>query len=116
MTKNKPTASTILKYSPQKTRLLINAIRGLSVAEALDILPMINKANTKKIADLIRSAALNIKATPGDYAGTKISKIVAEEAQTYYRVMPRARGSAHRIRRRYSRVKIWLENQETLTL
>jgi large subunit ribosomal protein L22 len=112
----KATASTVLKYSPQKARLIVNAIRGLHVSEALDLLPMIKKAHTKKVADLIKSASLNIKATPAEYASLKIARIVVEEAQRYYRVMPRARGSAHRIRRRYSRVKIWLEKDENLDM
>lgn len=105
---NKPSASTIIKYSPRKSRLLINSVRGLPLDEAMHNLAMTNKGNTKKITDLIKLASNNLGLTEADYANYKLDTILAEEAQKYYRAMPRARGSASRIRRRFSRIKLWL--------
>lgn len=102
------TASTVLNYSPRKTRLIINEIRGLSLDKALDYLTRINKKGSKKISDLLKSAANNLSLTEGDYPNYKVKTIVAEEAQRLYRIVPRARGSAFRIRRRYSRIKVTL--------
>ncbi len=104
------TASTILNYSPRKTRLVINAIRGNTLGAALDDLKTMNKGKTKKIYNLLKSAASNLKLTEAEYPQYKVSSIIAEEAQKLYRMVPRARGSAFRIRRRYSRIKVLLEH------
>jgi large subunit ribosomal protein L22 len=114
MTTNKPTASTVVKYSPKKARLIADSLRGLSVDEAMSQLQLMQKGQTKKFYDLIKNGTNNLNVTPEEYKSLKISKLICEEAQTYYRVMPRARGSAFRIRRRFSRIKIWLSNNETV--
>ncbi len=102
-------ASTVVAYSPQKTRLIINPIRGVVLSEAMDWLRFLKKGQNKKIHDLLKSAATNLNLTEADYANYKISQIMAEEAQTYLRYKPRARGMVGKIRRRYSRVKVALE-------
>lgn len=48
-----------LKGSPQKTRLVIDLIRGRDVAQALAILQFTNKRATKPIAKVLRSAIAN---------------------------------------------------------
>lgn len=101
-------ASTLLNYSPRKARLVINQIRGLSLDKALSMLPNINKKVNKKVYDLLKSAASNLNLTESDFSTYKVSSIMAEEAQTLSRVMPRARGSAFKVRRRYSRIKVEL--------
>jgi len=103
-------ASTVLKYSPQKARLIINVLRGKNVAIALDDLLYMNKGQAKKVYNLIKTACNNLYLTESDYKNYLIGSIVAEEAQRYYRVVPRARGSANRIRRRFSRIKISLKS------
>ena len=108
MPQKKYTASTILNYSPQKTRLVINVLRGKKLDIALSQLTNIRKGKTKKIYNLLTSAASNLSLTEDQYSNYIISTIVAEEAQKYYRTVPRARGSAFRIRRRYSRIKVLL--------
>jgi large subunit ribosomal protein L22 len=105
------TASTVLNYSPRKARLVINTIRGLTLAEALEILKTLGKGKTKKVYNLLVSAASNLKIAENEYSNYKISTIIAEEAQKLYRVVPRARGSAFKIRRRYSRIKVLLEQK-----
>jgi large subunit ribosomal protein L22 len=105
---NNYTASTILNYSPQKTRLIINEIRGLRLDRALLSLQSMQKPKAKKIYQLLRSAASNLKLVEADYFNYEVKTIVAEEAQRLYRSMPRARGSAFKIRRRYSRIKVEL--------
>lgn len=103
-----PTASTVLNKSPQKVRLMINSIRGKRLDESLYILKAMNKGKTKKVHDLLLMAANNSEVPAADYSLYIVSEIVAEEAQTLYRVEPRARGSAFRIRRRQSRIKVKL--------
>jgi large subunit ribosomal protein L22 len=107
-------ASTVINKSPRKVRLIIDPIRGLELSNALEILRTMNKGKTKKVYDLLKSAAYNAKLTEADYQGYKVGSIVAEEAQRLYRVMPRARGSAFRIRRRYSRVLVELQPSKSI--
>jgi large subunit ribosomal protein L22 len=101
-------ASTIINKSPRKVRLMIDPIRGQRLDKGIEIIRTMNKGKTKKIYDLIRSAAFNGGLVEKDYSNYSIGTIFAEEAQRLYRVIPRARGSAARIRRRYSRVKVEL--------
>jgi large subunit ribosomal protein L22 len=102
-------ASTIINKSPRKVRLIIDHVRGVDLQKALLILKTMNKEKTKKVHDLLKSAATNLGVSENDYKTIMVKSIVAEEAQRLYRIMPRARGSAAKIRRRYSRVKVTLE-------
>jgi ribosomal protein L22 len=104
----KPTASTIINYSPRKSRLVINAIRGQNLNTAMNNLKGMNKGKTKKFFDLLLSAANNMKLTAEEYGQYFVNEIVAEEAQRLYRQVPRARGGSARIRRRYARIKVSL--------
>lgn len=108
-TKPATRASTVIAKSPRKVRLMIDSIRGMKLSDALLDVQNMKKGKTKKLYDVLKAAAVNGKLTEADYAKYKVSTIVAEEAQRLYRVVPRARGSAFRIRRRYSRVKVELE-------
>lgn len=103
-------ASTVVNKSPQKVRLMINPIRGKRLNDAMLILKTMNKEKTKKVYDLLKSAATNANLTEDEFSNYIVEYIVAEEAYKLYRVVPRARGSANRIRRRYSRIKVMLSN------
>jgi len=102
------TASTLLNYSPRKTRSIIDVIRGSLLSYALIQLKSNNRPKSKKIYHLLVSAASNLKLVESDFGQYKVSTIVAEEAQKLYRTIPRSRGSAHRIARRWSRIKVIL--------
>lgn len=108
MTKSEYNGSLLLAYSPRKARLIINAIRGMRLDLALDSLTVINKGKSKEISKLLMNAANNLGVTETVFPSYKIGEITAEEAQKLYRMVPRARGSAFKIRRRYSRVKVKL--------
>ena len=99
-------ATKMVKYTPRKTRQIIDVIRGMRVDKALDQLMLMSKGAAKDIYKLVRSATTNLSIGESDYSAYKIKTIVAEEAQRLYRIMPRARGSAGRIRRRYARVRV----------
>jgi large subunit ribosomal protein L22 len=104
-------ASTIINKSPRKVRLMINPIRGMALSDAMEVIKAMPKGKTKKIFDLLKSAAHNLKLTEAEYSKFVVNNIVAEEAQRLYRAVPRARGSAFRIRRRYTRVKLSLQEK-----
>lgn len=102
-------ASTLLKYSPRKSRLVINPLRGLTVRAAIDQLLVMNKGGAKGVYKLLKNATNNLGIQEQDYSLFVVKDIVAEEAQTLYRMMPKARGSSAKIRRRYSRVRVVIE-------
>ncbi len=106
-------AQSIVNYSPRKSRLITNAIVGLSVDEALTQLSFMNKGKVKKFSNLIKNAVNNLALSQEEYSNYFIKTMIAEEAYTYYRIEPRARGSAFRIRKRYSRLKIELDKKLT---
>ena len=108
MNKNEYSASLLLAYSPRKARLIIDVLRGMRLDKALETLTVINKGNTKNISKLLLTAANNDGIIESDFSKYKIAKILAEEAQKLSRVVPRARGTAFKIVRRYSRVKVSL--------
>ncbi len=99
-------ATTLLKYSPRKARLIINPIRGLKLGVAMEQLQFMKKGQSKQVHKLLKNAATNLGVIEGDYNLYKINSIVAEEAQKLFRVMPHAKGRADRITRRYSRIKV----------
>jgi large subunit ribosomal protein L22 len=100
------TAHTIVNYSPQKSRLITNSLKGLTLDNALAQLSFMTKGKTKLFYNLIKNAANNIGLSEKDYANYFIDTFIAEEAQKLFRSMPKAKGSAARIIRRYSRLKI----------
>ncbi|MBC7406472.1 MAG: uL22 family ribosomal protein [Candidatus Parcubacteria bacterium] len=102
------TASTVLNYTPQKARLVLNIIRGMVLSQALEQLAHNSRPKSKKIYHLLLSAASNLSLVETEYDKFKVDSIFAEEAQRLYRSIPRARGTAHRIARRYSRIKVTL--------
>ena len=101
-------ASTLLNYSPRKSRLVINPLRGKILSQAMIDLTNMNKGKTKKFYNLLKCAANNLNLSEADYDKYYISAILVEEAQRLYRMMPRARGVSNKIRRRYSRIKVAL--------
>jgi large subunit ribosomal protein L22 len=104
------TASALISHSPRKTRLIINPVRNQNLEKALLMLKAMNKPKAKKIVALLISAASNLKLVESEYSSYKIAHIVAEETGIMYRMVPRAKGTANRIRRRQSRVKALLIN------
>jgi large subunit ribosomal protein L22 len=99
-------ASTVINYSPRKTRLIINTIRGLKVNQAYDQLRSNSRPKSIKIYQLLKTAINNLQLTDADVENYKVESIVAEDAQRLYRFIPRSRGRADKIARRYARIKV----------
>jgi len=112
MTNKKFTATTVINYSPRKSRLITNSLKRLPLNKALNQLILMKKGKTKKFYNLLKSAANNLELSEEEFSKYYIKTFIAEEAQKYYRIVPRARGSAFRIRRRYSRLKVQLSPLE----
>lgn len=96
------------RQSPRKVRLIADLVRGKKASEALTTLQFVDKRAAGPFAKVIRSAVANA-VQAGKQADTlKIIKVTVDQAQTYKRIKPRARGSASRINKRNSHITVEL--------
>jgi large subunit ribosomal protein L22 len=99
-----PEARAVAKWvrtSPRKARLVIDAIKGKRVSEALAMLRFIPNHAAEHIAKVLNSAAHNAK--DGFYKEPdelKVLNILADGGPSLKRVKPRAQGRAFRILKR----------------
>ena len=98
-----------LRISPRKTRLVVDAVRGKSVREAVLILDTIHKKSSLPIKKLIQSAVANAKKQDSVLESQlKINSIYVDAGMTLKRFRPRAFGRAYTIRKRSSHVTLTL--------
>lgn len=106
-----------LKYgrlSAQKCRLVCDQIRGLPVDRALEILKFSNKKSAHAVKKVLESAIANAEHNQGaDIDELKVFKIFADQAATYKRMQPRAKGRGCRILKPTCHVTIVLSDGET---
>ena len=103
-----------LRISPRKTRLVVNPIRGIKVAEALRLLSHEPKKAALPVKKLVLSAVANWCCQQGDEKNTIQNKLYIKTIQVgsggmIKRIKPASRGRAHRIRRRSANVKLVLQ-------
>lgn len=108
----KSSASQI-RMSARKVRLVADEVRGYEFPEASDVLRNMTKKAAGIILKTLRSAMANAKNLNPDAQEEDffVKKIFVDEGPTWKRFMPRARGSANRIRRRTSSVTIVLSDE-----
>jgi len=102
--------SSKLKYariSPQKCRLVADAVRGQSVATALQTLTLMQKKGARIVKKVLESAVANAEHNHGaDIDELKVSLIFVDEAPTFRRFMARAKGRSSRIIKRNSHITV----------
>ena len=95
------------RVSPQKGRLVADQIRGLSVAQALEILAYSPKKAAVLVNKVLESAIANAEHNEGaDIDELKVAAIMIDEGPTMKRIMPRAKGRADRILKRTSHITV----------
>lgn len=103
-----------VKGSPQKTRIVVDAIRGKMVEDAVAILDASPKLYAKRVAQVLQSAIAN--AENGNEAidvdQLFISRAYVDQAPTLKRIRAAAMGRAVRILKRYSHITIELDVKE----
>lgn len=93
--------------SAQKARLVINQIRGLPVAKAVNVLKFSNKKAADLIKKVLDSAIANAENNFGaDIDELKVSAAYADEGSTLKRMHARARGRGARILKRTCHITI----------
>ncbi len=100
-----------VRISPQKVRPVMDLIRGKPVQRALSVLQYMPQKAAVEIARTIKSAAANAENNfdmePDDLI---VKTIFADEGPALKRFMPRARGSANRIRKRTTHITVIVDD------
>lgn len=119
--KRQDTANAVLRNSsiaPRKMRLVIDLIRGMEVADALNVLKFVPKAGAKPVRKLLLSAVANWTAKNDgvrvDDSGLYIKEAYVDAGRTLKRFQPAPQGRAHRIRKRSNHVTLILDTKEEL--
>lgn len=95
------------RTSPQKARLVVDQIRGLPVARALQILTFSNKKAAALVKKVLESAIANAEHNDGaDVDELKVVKALVDEAPTLKRMHARAKGRGNRITKRNSHITL----------
>ena len=98
------------RISSRKVKIVIDLIRGKKADEALAILKYTNKAAAPMVEKLLKSAMANaVNNHDMDETRLYVSEIYANQGPTMKRIMPRAKGSANRIRKRTSHIVVVLK-------
>ena len=100
-----------LKTSAQKTRLVVNQIRGQQVGEALAILKGTRKLVAKDLEKLLRSALANAQQADArvDVDRLWVSRATVDEGPSEKRARARSMGRIYRIIKRRCHVAVELE-------
>ncbi|EYB68493.1 50S ribosomal protein L22 [Deinococcus phoenicis] len=104
-----------VRMSPRKVRLVVDVIRGKSVAEAEDLLRFIPKSASEPVAKVLKSAKSNAVNNDEMLEDRLVIKAAYVDAgPTLKRLIPRARGSANIIKKRTSHITIIVGERESL--
>jgi large subunit ribosomal protein L22 len=99
--------------SPRKVRPFATLIRGRPVDEALELLRFLPNKCARLLEQALKSALGNAE----DRGETSLDDLIVSESRVdggpiMKRIMPRARGTAYPIKRRYCHIRVALSNQE----
>ena len=101
--------------SPRKMRLVADTVRGVEVNRALGLLKFSNRAASKDLETLRRSAIANWEAKNPDQSkeldngNVYVKTIMVGEGRTLKRIRPCPQGRAGRIRKRSNHVTIIMD-------
>jgi len=103
-----------IRVSPQKARLVVDLIRGKSVAEAFSILSFTKKGATRHVEKVLHSAVANAeqKSENLDVDELVVSKAYVNEGARQKRIRPAPMGRAYRYQRRSSHITLVVEARE----
>jgi large subunit ribosomal protein L22 len=105
----------ILNYgaTPRKVRLVADLIRGKDLDEAYAILENVQKLCGRDIEKLVRSAAANaINNFHMPEESLYVAEITVGDGAKLKRIMPRAKGSASGLVKRWSNIYVTVKNRE----
>lgn len=93
--------------SPKKARIILDEVRGKTVAEAMAILRFMPTPHARLVAKAVRSATANAENNYNlDPRRLRVKEAMAGDGLRFKRMMPRARGRGDIIQRRRSNITI----------
>lgn len=102
-----------LRVSAQKARLVVDAVRGKPVPEALAILRFLPNKSARYVSKVVASAAANAEHNHDlDPDSLYIKRIYADEGPTYRRWRPRARGRVNQRLKRTAHITVIVDEIE----
>ena len=102
-----------VRVSPRKARVVVDLVRGKSVAQAREILAFCERAAAENVAKTLNSAVANAEHNNHLRADNLVVKTAfVDEGPTLKRIRPRAKGSASRINKRTCHITIVVAPRE----
>ena len=101
--------SKYVRISPFKARQVTRLIQGKPAILAMNTVALIPRKAARLVAATLKSAvanAENAENTPVNRAGLFVKEATVGEGPTMRRFLPKSRGSAGRIRKRTSHIRI----------
>lgn len=100
------------RISPQKCRLVADAVRGAPVGKALQVLAFMPKKGARIVKKVLESAVANAEHNHGaDIDELKVASIMVNEAPTLRRYASRAKGRGTRITKRNSHITVQVADE-----
>jgi large subunit ribosomal protein L22 len=102
-----------VRVGPRKVRRVIDLVRGMRAADALDVLRFAPQAASEDVYKVVASAMANAEHNERlDRDALWISEAYVDEGPTLKRFRPRAQGRAYRVRKRTSHITVVVEARE----
>ena len=96
-----------IRIAPRKVRIVMNLVRGKSVADALAILKFTPKIGADAVEKVLRSAIANAENNfDMDVDRLFISSAFVDQGPTLKRIHPRSRGQAFKILKHTSHITV----------
>lgn len=100
------------RISPQKCRLVADAVRGAPVGKALQTLEFMPKKGARMVKKVLEAAVANAEHNHGaDIDELKVACIMVDEAPTLKRFHARAKGRGNRITKRNSHITVQVADE-----
>ncbi|EEQ47748.1 MULTISPECIES: 50S ribosomal protein L22 [Selenomonas] len=102
-----------IRIAPRKVRIVMNLVRGKSVADALAILKFTPKVGADAVEKVLRSAVANAENNfDMDVDRLFISSAFVDQGPTLKRIHPRSRGQAFKILKHTSHITVAVNEKE----
>jgi len=101
-----------VRLSPQKTRLVVDMVRGKRIQEALNILKFSPQKAADVVSKLVSSAVANAEQQGvSDVDRLFVKTISVDQGPVLKRFLPRAQGRATKIRKPTSHITVVLDEK-----
>jgi large subunit ribosomal protein L22 len=102
-----------VRVSPRKARLVVDAVRGKRVMDAIAISRFLPQKTAVEVEKLLKSVAANAENNYDlDPEDLWIKEIYADDGPTYRRFRAKARGRVGRIQKRTCHITVIAEDRE----